>query len=450
MMRAFKLIIIPLLVTSIITGMTALGKSSGRIGKLAFTYYLFTTVTAIVLGIILVLLINPGKFGQEQQNTLILESIPLETLKLQKNPENQTSFTSLSDSDSKILEEKEQEHSVPLTSLQFIDILRSLIPDNIFYATVALDVTKAHSEYENPAFDFEDDPKSKVFHTDRRLGSANILGLVSISIIVAMLMNQLNTKVAHLRILIEELNEVVLAGIQIIINFVPIGVCSLIAGCIYEMDGDVSLTFQKIGLYVMTVLIGLLIHWFLILPLIYYFFRRENPYHFIFGLKRALLTAFGTSSSSAALPLTMDCCEKNLNINPKLSNFILPLGCTVNMDGTALLEGVAAITIAQMEGVDLNVAQIVSLLVTATLCSIGASSIPSAGLIMLTMILEGLGLNADNIALLWGIDWILDRFRTCVNITGDAIGCAVVETFLSEDELDSSETTRMDEIASKD
>lgn len=409
MMRAFKLIIIPLLVTSIITGITALGSSSGRIGKLAFIYYLITTVIAIVVGISLVLVINPGKMNDDSEVSAAV---------------NVTMVNNTSKSlEVRNLEPKKFE--APITAIQFIDIAKSLLPDNIFYATVALDVTKPHEDYTDVNENFEG---KKVFVKQRRLGSANILGLVAVSILVAMILNQLNgddKKVENLLQLIVEVNEVVMFCIGKIILLVPVGVASLIAGCIYEMEGDVSVTLKKMAWYNATVLIGLFIHWLIILPLIYYLMVRKNPYSYMFGLKKAIITAFGTASSSAALPFNMECCE-NLGIEKRLTNFILPLGCTVNMDGTALLEGVAAITIAQMEGMDLSAAQIVTLLITATLCSIGASSIPSAGLIMLTIILEGMGLSTKNIALLWASDWLLDRFRTMINITGDAIGCAVV------------------------
>lgn len=147
----------------------------------------------------------------------------------------------------------------------------------------------------------------------------------------------------------------------------------------------------------------------------------------MFGLSRALVTAFGTSSSACTLPITMQCVEEKLSIDSRISKFILPLGCTVNMDGTALMEGVAAIAISQMEGKVLTIPQICSLSITATLASIGASSIPSAGLIMLSMILTSLGVSTEKIALLWAIDWLLDRFRTVVNVVGDSIGCAVVQ-----------------------
>lgn len=132
------------------------------------------------------------------------------------------------------------------------------------------------------------------------------------------------------------------------------------------------------------------------------------------------------------LPITMQCIE-DLGIDKRVSQFILPLGCTVNMDGTALMEGVAAIAISQMEGIELSVAQICSLSITATLASVGASSIPSSGLIMLTMILSSLGVNTRYIAFLWAIDWLLDRFRTVVNVFGDSVGCAVVEKICWEE-----------------
>lgn len=403
MMRAFTLIIIPLLATSVISGITALGASSGRVGKLAFGFYMCSTVCALVLGIILVNVIEPGKIDA-------LKEGPVESLE-----------------EVEIANRTLVKLEPPRTAIQFIDIARNLLPNNIFYATIAVDRTEPHHQYENVEFSYSGENKPSVFIKKQNLGSPNLLGLVMISIIIAVIINNLNNqgKAKNIKILIDEMNDLVMYSISLIIYFVPVGVASLIAGCIYNMEGDLLAIFTKVGAYFFTVLFGIAIHIIITLPTAFYLITRKNPYKFIYGLKRALMTGFGTASSNASLPVNIECCE-SMGLDKRLTRFILPLGSTINMDGTALMQGVAAITIAQMEGKELTLAETVSLVITATLCSVGASGIPSAGLVMLTLILEGLGLDKKNIAMLWVFDWLLDRFRTVVNMAGDAIGCAVV------------------------
>lgn len=399
MMRSFKMIIIPLLMASIISGITNLGGTmSGVLAKRAFTYFMGTTVMAVVLGIVLVQTIRPG-------------DMKLDGLKNATEPEKPF-------------------HPIPMTELQFMDLARSLVPKNIFLSTVAVEQTKAHPDYTKQGH------IDRPFSTNPKLGSPNILGLVGLAIIIAGLMTKLGDKVRPIKVLVDAFSEIILLAVHYIMWAVPVGVMSLIAKCIYEMEGDIMNLVKSLGLYMATVMIGLLIHWFIILPAIYWFVVRKNPFSFMKGLSRSLVTAFGTASSACALPISMQCCEENLNIDKRISRFILPLGCTVNMNGTALMEGVAAVAISQMEGHELSMAQICSLSITATLASIGASSIPSAGLIMLTMILTSLGVSDRAIAYLWAIDWLLDRFRTVTNVWGDCVGCAIVQKW-SQYELDS-------------
>ena len=391
MMRSFTLVMIPVLITSIISGITNLGSGqSGKVGSRAFLYYLITTFVAILIGIILVLIIQPGVSRSAE-----------------------TSKQPISNSTG----------SMASTQVQFMDLLRNIVPKNIFAATVSVDYTKIHPNFLNSSKNLTGE---NIFSLSTK-SSPNVLGLVIVAIVIALIIAKLDEKVRSLKNVIDAMNEVVMKAIMYIMWFVPFGVASLIAKAIFAMDTSFGETIGQVAWYFATVMIGLLIHWFIILPIIFFAIVRKNPYSYMLGLSRALVTAFGTSSSACTLPITMQCVEQRLGIDPRISKFILPLGCTVNMDGTALMEGVAAIAISQMEGKVLSVPQICSLSVTATLASIGASSIPSAGLIMLTMILNSLGVDTRYIALLWAIDWLLDRFRTVVNVVGDSIGCAVVQ-----------------------
>jgi solute carrier family 1 (high affinity glutamate transporter) protein 1 len=184
----------------------------------------------------------------------------------------------------------------------------------------------------------------------------------------------------------------------------------------------------KIGKYVGTVLSALLVHGFVVLPMILYITTRRNPVTYFKNVVAALTTAFSTASSSATLPVTIECAEENNQISRKSSLFVLPLAATVNMNGTALYESVAAMFIAQMMGIQLGFGEQMIIFVTATLAGIGAAGIPEAGLVTMVMVLQSVGLPLEGIGMLLSIDWFLDRCRTTINVWGDSIGAAVVDT----------------------
>jgi Na+/H+-dicarboxylate symporter len=181
-----------------------------------------------------------------------------------------------------------------------------------------------------------------------------------------------------------------------------------------------------------TVILGLGIHGLVVLPLILWVFARRRPHVYMGNVSPALLTAFSTASSSATLPLTMECVEKRAGVARRSSCFVLPLGATVNMDGTALYESVAAIFIAQAMGIDMGMGQQVLVFLTATLAAIGAAGIPEAGLVTMVIVLRAVGLPLEGIGLILAVDWLLDRFRTTVNVWGDSVGAGVIEKHLPE------------------
>jgi Na+/H+-dicarboxylate symporter len=177
-------------------------------------------------------------------------------------------------------------------------------------------------------------------------------------------------------------------------------------------------------------MIGLTVHSLVILPLILRIFAKRSVPKYVYGVSSALATAIATSSSSATLPETIRCAEENNKIRPTTAGFVLPLGATINMDGTALYEAVAAIFIAQSYGVDLGFIPLIVIFLTATLASIGAAGIPQAGLVTMVLVLNAVGLPTEGIALILLVDWLLDRFRTVVNVWGDCVGTAVVDARL--------------------
>ena len=228
----------------------------------------------------------------------------------------------------------------------------------------------------------------------------------------------------------DTVNAAVMKIVHLLMYFAPIGVFALIASKLGAAGGgDLFLAeLAKIGKYATTVISALLIHGLVVLPTVLYLTTRRNPATYFKNVTGALTTAFSTASSSATLPITIECAEENNRVSRKASLFVLPLGATVNMDGTALYESVAALFIAQMLGIELSFGEQMIVFLTATLAAVGAAGIPEAGLVTMVMVLQSVGLPLEGIGMLLSIDWFLDRCRTTVNVWGDSIGAAVVDT----------------------
>jgi len=219
--------------------------------------------------------------------------------------------------------------------------------------------------------------------------------------------------------------EIMMMITQYVINFAPVGVAFLVAEQVIGMKsfGD---TFKGLGAYFGTVVLGLFLHGLIVLPTLFGLITRRLPFRYISNMGNALFTAFGTASSSATLPVTIEALEQKNNIDPRVTRFVLPIGATINMDGTALYEAVAAIFIAQVRAIQLSAGQVVAISITATAASVGAAGIPQAGLVTMVMVLNTVGLPSKDIALILSVDWLLDRFRTTINVLGDAIGAGIV------------------------
>uniref|UniRef100_A0A2K6CZZ7 Amino acid transporter n=1 Tax=Macaca nemestrina TaxID=9545 RepID=A0A2K6CZZ7_MACNE len=271
-------------------------------------------------------------------------------------------------------------------------------------------------------------------------GSANginALGLVVFSVAFGLVIGGMKHKGRVLRDFFDSLNEAIMRLVGIIIWYAPVGILFLIAGKILEME-DMAVLGGQLGMYTLTVIVGLLLHAGGVLPLIYFLITHRNPFPFIGGMLQALITAMGTSSSSATLPITFRCLEEGLGVDRRITRFVLPVGATVNMDGTALYEALAAIFIAQVNNYELNLGQITTISITATAASVGAAGIPQAGLVTMVIVLTSVGLPTEDITLIIAVDWFLDRLRTMTNVLGDSIGAAVIE-HLSQRELELQE-----------
>ena len=276
--------------------------------------------------------------------------------------------------------------------------------------------------------------------TDNLLGSmvnADLLPLILFSIVFAGMLTTMGPKAETIKTLVISINDAMMNFVMLLMKVAPLGIFCLVASSFADLNAEVM---KSLAWYVATVLVGLAIHAFVTLPLILWVFTRRNPITFYKHMSDALLTAFSTASSSATLPVTMQCAEHNAGVSRRSVEFVLPLGATINMDGTALYEAAAAIFMAQIFATvnpefTLTFADQLVIAVTATLAAIGAAGIPEAGLVTMLVVLNAAGLPTTYLPLILPVDWLLDRFRTATNAFGDSIGAAVVEQTFPKEEL---------------
>ncbi|XP_076444963.1 excitatory amino acid transporter-like [Babylonia areolata] len=432
LMRMLKMLILPLIVSSMITGLANLdAKNSGKMGLRAIVYYFSTTFFAIILGIILVVAIHPGDKSFKEGVNL-----------------------------------KRDEGKPPTSMDAFLDLIRNIFPDNLLQAcfqhtkTVyesdtsmpddlpenvsnAINVTLATTTQTTLLTTIEDgnatyivvkETETKWVRTFPMADGINVLGIITFCTAFGILISNMGERGRIMMDFFTCLNEIIMKLVTIVMWYSPIGIMFLITGKILSLDNPAKVG-QMLGMYMVTVLTGLIIHAVLILPLIYFVITRKNPLRVFLGILQAWVTALGTASSTATLPVTFRCLEENLNIDRRVTRFVLPIGATINMDGTALYEAVAPIFIAQMNGMEMTFGKIIAISLTATCASIGAAAIPSAGLVTMIMVLTSVGLPAEDISLIVSVDWFLDRIRTSINVLGDSYGAAVV-AHLSTKELE--------------
>lgn len=261
------------------------------------------------------------------------------------------------------------------------------------------------------------------------LAQGNVLALVIFALFLGIALVMGGERYRNVLNLLQEGLEITLRIVGWIMRLAPLGIMALLAKLVATQNAAL---LASLGKFVAVVLGTTLLHAVVVLPLMLYVVTRITPLHFFKGAREALMTAFATSSSSATLPVTLRCVEQHLHVKPGIAGFVVPLGATVNMDGTALYEAAAALFIANLVGVDLNLAQQAIVFVTAMLAAIGAPGIPSAGMVTMVMVLQSVGLPAEAIAILLPIDRLLDAFRTMVNVQGDMIGSLVVQKLVGE------------------
>jgi len=368
-----KLIAIPLIVVSLIKGISDLKDVTqlSSLGIRTFSLYILTTLITVTIGLGLVNLIQPGKFISQETRLEMLGTFG-------------------GDIEGKVVEAHlAKETRGPLAML--VDI----VPENLIESAAS---------------------------------NSNMLQIIFFSLLVGIAMISLPFgQIKVFKEFMDGANNIVLKIVDIIMLLAPYGVFALIATLIAESPStDV---FKALGMYAFTVVLGLIIVTYGVYSFFVYFMGKMNPVNFFKAISPAQLLAFSTSSSAATLPVTMECAEENLHIRKDVLSFVLPIGATINMDGTCLYQGVAAIFIAQVMGYDLTTAQQLSIIATATLASIGAAAVPGAGILMLVIVLESIGVNPAGIALIFAIDRPLDMLRTAVNITGDVMVALVMNRY---------------------
>ncbi|KFD55566.1 hypothetical protein M513_03618 [Trichuris suis] len=421
-LRMLQMLILPLIISTIVSSIAQLNtRTAGELGMYTVIYYFTTTFLAVVEGIILVMTIRPGDWSHDFS---VSEEAP------DSPPCLSNAVDTILDLISLLAEfpfvrafspKRITMRWVHVSGLSTHQVKTCMRFRNITTANVTVkvptEVVMQLSEEERSLL--SESPETKIGR------GMNILGLIFFFVVFAIFISVLEEEGQPLRDFFKSLESVMMKLITIVIWYAPIGIIFLTAHQIVIFKDPVKELQRLVG-YMITVLSGLFIHAFIVLPSLMLLVGRRNPLKYTYGILPALLTALGTSSSSATLPLTIKCCEKNNNVDPRVTRFVLPLGATINMDGTALYEAVAALYIAQTLRLDLSLGHVILVSLTATLASIGAAGIPQAGIVTMLMVLIAIGLPTKYFILIMPVDWFLDRIRTTVNVFGDSLGAGIV------------------------
>ena len=365
-----KLIAVPLVFASLIKGVASLSDISrlSRIGGKTIAFYLASTVIAVTIGLFLVNSVQPGNTFSEEKRMELKETYA-------------SKVGAKIDAATNVKEEG---------PLQFVV---DMVPSNFMAASS---------------------------------NNRNMLQVIFFAILFGIAMVMLpKDKTTYVKGFFDGVNDIILQIVDIIMLMAPYGVFALLGGLVVDFGGSADL-FIALGMYSITVIIGLLMTILVIYPIILKSFTKVKYLDFFKAISPAQMLAFSTSSSAATLPVTMERCEEHLGVSEEVSSFVLPLGATINMDGTSLYQAVAAVFIAQAFGYDLDLAAQLTIVLTATLASIGAAAVPGAGMVMLVIVLSAIGIDPEGIALIFAVDRILDMMRTVVNVTGDATVATVV------------------------
>ena len=444
-LQALKMIVVPLIIATMIVGVTNLGdiRKLGGIGRRTMVYFMITTGGSVLLGLLLVNIIRPGIGVDRGGETLSTVPYHIEgnQIVLEGATLGKTSYDS--------------RYQVMLTDQHIVGVIdpRQAVEPGRFFVkkwessttnhavtpapqgvgiTIDLAVADRVRGKNKPVFDVMIDVllgmvPSNIFAA---MANTDVLPLIVFSLLFGGVLTTLGETARPVLAVINGINDAIMKIVHLIVAFTPIGVFGLIAGRMSTVGGWQGFLPElvKLGWYAGTVISGLLIHGLVILPLILLIFARQNVFAYGKNMLTALSTAFSTASSSATLPMTIEGVEKN-GVSSRTASFVCPLGATINMNGTALYEAVAAMFIAQVYGISFGPIEQFIIFLTATLAAIGAAGIPEAGLVTMVIVLRAVNLPIEGITLILVIDWFLDRCRTTINVWDDAVAAAVVERY---------------------
>lgn len=410
-----KLIAVPLVLFSIINGVAGIGDPSslGRMGGKTLLAYLATTLLAVTMGLVLVNIVKPGE--RVDKSSRIDNRISYELWA-------QSEGLAIKDGISFLEKPEYKERVAAVTALEQTKTVDEAVSSRL--------KTVENNKKSGPLKPLVDLVPANVFKslTDNGLMLQIIFFALFFGISLLFIPK---SKAAPVIKFVDGTMEVFLKMIDLVMQAAPFFVFALLAGVISKMAGDdigkVIEIFKGLSWYSITVFVGLVLMIFLVYPLIMKLLVRVIPYNGFFkAMGLAQTTAFSTSSSAATLPVTMECVEENLGVDKKITSFVLPIGATVNMDGTVLYQAIVVVFLAQFHMIDLTLGQQLTIVLTATLASIGSAAVPSAGLVMLIVVLGSVGLNPAWIAIIFPVDRILDMCRTVVNVTGDATVSSII------------------------
>jgi len=364
-LNALKMLIVPLIASSIIIGIAGMGghHALGRMGSKTIFYYMATSLIAILIGLTVVNMVTPGVIDGQPAKDIIGLSGDIGEIKSKVEGKSAGDVA---------------------------EVFLRMVPTNIVYAAA----------------------------------DGQMLGLIFFSLLFGFFMTKIDHPGAEtIYNFWNAIYNIMMLITDWVMKFAPVGVFALVAKVVASTGLE---AFKPLVLFFFSVIFALAIHFFVILPLLLKFLGRVNPLRHYRAMAPALLTAFSTSSSSATLPLTLECVEKNAGVSNRTSSFVLPLGATINMDGTALYECVAAMFIAQAYGLDLGFAEQFTIVMVALLTSIGVAGIPAASLVAISIILTTIGLPVEGIGLILAVDRVLDMCRTTVNVFSDSCGAVII------------------------
>lgn len=395
LINLLKMIILPLIMTSLIASLCRMSvETSGKLGMITIFIFILTTIIAIIIAAIFGIAIKPGsKEGHKNDTSGNLDSNTLETI---------------------------------------LDIFRNLCPSNLVQAAFQTAQTTTIQVEENVGNNTFPLVRNVTDLTVRMYDGMNALGIIAFSVMFGAVLSHMGPDSDILKDINDVIMSVIMVMVKIILWYSPIGIFFLLLAKMVEID-DLATLWSSLGLYIVVDVASSLVHMFIVLPILTAIVIRQNPFIYYYHFLQAILTAFATASSGATLGVSYHCAEQRAQIDRRISRFILPLGSTVHMDGTAIYEMSSAMFLAYLTGTPLNAGKIVVAGLMSALAAISAAGIPQGAIINLVMVLGAIGVPTNEIRLLYATDWLLDRVRTSLNVLGDLLTCVVLQRLMQKD-----------------